>query len=240
MHTGVQQHRQAQLVHIRGEPLVRGGQAEETREAQASRCRGRPLPARGGTLPSARRCRRPPAMPGRPSARSCACAGQSVRASSRWAARSAASCRIASVICARRRFRGAACAARTSAQRIGDLGLVLREQRLFPEQPDRQHVGGRRVRAVRQFRLPQPVAGDLRPAAQAQQQLVEVGLARRPASSPSASQARASAAGASSGAVGDIGGETLQARDFRRQIVAGEGPPARSARRVRGVSCHSA
>ena len=54
--------------------------------------------------------------------------------------------------------------------------LVAGEQGRFPDQADREEIDDGRVRAAVDFRLPEPVARILRPAAQRRQHRVEIGL----------------------------------------------------------------
>ena len=59
---------------------------------------------------------------------------------------------------------------------LADLVLVALEQSRLPDQPDCQKVGNGRIAAAAEFRLPEPIARVLRPAAQGHQHLVEIGF----------------------------------------------------------------
>ena len=107
---------------------------------------------------------------------------------------------------------------------LADQPRIAVEQRALPDQADRQQVGHGVIRAAGQFRLPQPVAGQLGPAAQRHQQPVEVALLRRLRQR----QARGHLPQYIVGAFGRLrygGGEARQAGDLRRQVMGGDGTP---------------
>jgi hypothetical protein len=122
---------------------------------------------------------------------------------------------------------------------LGDLVPVLEEQRLLPQQPDGQQVGQRVIGPARKLRLPQVIAAHLRPAAQPEEQLVEVGLQRLLRQAERGHRLPL-------GLVGGVGAlayelrETLEARDLRRQVmgrvlppgVIGSPPPRRGPERL--------
>ena len=166
-------------------------------KAQRLDARDRRLPAPAGRLPSEHRCRRRPAGPG----------GSRRR-------RAAGLAKRRDELALRRPLggllqdgvddlvgvgaTGAGMGGDGTPATCADLGRIAVEaERVLPDQPDRQEVGERVVRATGELRLPQPIAGILRPAAQRHQQLVEIGLQRRRAAGRAASRRAASAGCAS-------------------------------------------
>ena len=106
------------------------------------------------------------------------------------------------------------------------------EDRLFPDQSDRQQVGQRRVRLPRQFSLPQKPARMLCPAGQIDQQPVEHrlgGAFRDPQRFTGSQQGTLGGVGGR----GHMGAEAQKPRYLGCQVMAGpgaprgEGPPSR-------------
>ena len=98
------------------------------------------------------------------------------------------------------------------------------QQRLFPDQPDRQHVDQRGIGAALQLGLPQQPARMLRPAAQIHQQPVKDRLRRLGTDPQPLCRAQDRALGRV-GRFGHMGGETVQPRDFRCQVMRRPFPP---------------
>ncbi len=109
---------------------------------------------------------------------------------------------------------------------VGDLGAVAVMQRLLPKQPDGEEVGDRVVGAAGKLRLPQLVAGVLRPSAERHQHLMKVGLQRRSGEAEPFHDARRDGGGAF-GSFRDMQREARQTRDLRGEIVGGDRPPRR-------------
>ena len=101
---------------------------------------------------------------------------------------------------------------------------VAREQRLLPDQPDRQQVGGRRIPSAGQLGLPSLVARILGPAAERHQQPVETGVERGVGEAKPVARARDQPERIH-GDLRDVQREAREARDLRREIVRGHGAP---------------
>ncbi|MCY1171931.1 hypothetical protein D9M73_120560 [compost metagenome] len=105
-----------------------------------------------------------------------------------------------------------------------DRRLILHEQRLFPEQADRQKTGHRVVVAPGKLGLPPVEPRILCPSAQSDQQPVEIGLER---GLGQAEPPRGSRDGVSGIAVRIRykGGKTAQPDDLRREVMRRDGSP---------------
>jgi hypothetical protein len=222
MHPGVQEDGQPVLHHVRGEPLVRGGQAEEARETDGldvgidrferpaedlrphvdaeARLKLRPVGHRPGRRGREGLCKVAlhGAFPGLLQDR----VGGEIDVDGD----------------------GGGMRLDHLGPTIGDLVAVLQEQRLLPQEPDGQEVGERRVRAARKLRLPQVVAAHLRPAAQPEQELVQVRAKRLLRQAERRHRLFPRLVGGV-GRFADELREALEARDFRRQVVGRVLPP---------------
>ena len=101
---------------------------------------------------------------------------------------------------------------------------VQLEERLFQEQPDGEEVGDGGVRAAGELGLPQLVAGVLRPAAEAHQELVEIRLDGG-AAEPEACGCTGRGLPGTFWRVGHETAEAGEAQDLGRQVMGGDGPP---------------
>ena len=113
-------------------------------------------------------------------------------------------------------------------------GGQMGQQRLFPDQADRQKVDQRAVAVARLLGLPREPARVLRPAAEVHQQAMEGGRRGLGRQGQPLGGAQDRALGRV-GRGGDMGAKALEARDFRRQVMrrpfAPRGEGARARRR---------
>ncbi len=125
-----------------------------------------------------------------------------------------------------RRLSGRGVGGRAGRPALRDRLSVAGEQGLVEDHPDGEEVPQRPVGGSGQLRLPQPVAGDLGPAAERQQHLVEVALqGLRPEAEPRdrAGQGRQRPVRH----LRDVPRKAAQAGDLRGEVVDGPGAPER-------------